>query len=658
MTGKHKNETLLRWILLLKSIIEGVGFYLFETQIHQENRIGVSLQLQAAEIIGAIGLLGLLALTIYSWWGGSEKVLAWLEKAMGLLQRFRWLSLPALISLFIVYPLLVMGHYGVYLAHPITRMVVFLMFVQGGALLLTVWQKNKTWIEMLPLSLFLFAAIYNAASYAPDVTNYPLSLGWSETSRFYYASTFFSERIYGMDVSWPHNHYSRYLMQAFPFLIKSLPLWAHRLWQVILRVAFPYLTGYFLSRRLGLGERLEKLSPALWVGLFVFQGPVFYQMLVIVIFIFWLFDSRKFWRSLILVSVLSIWAGFTRINWIPMPGLLATALFLMESPFGKNGLRSIARYLARPAVWVIAGGSIGLLASNWYGLNSGLPADVLYGYFDSVLLWYRLWPNLSYPLGVLPTILLISSPALLYFFSSMWKARKKWHLVRVLPLGLIVLTLFLGGLVVSIKIGGGTNLHNLDAFIVMTMLATVYLYYGKFVYEDGTSQPQRPGWLHQIIIVMIPVAFAILYRGQIPVLDFELAEWTVGRIQSKVDKFNQKEGEILFVTQRHLVTFDIVKNVELVPEYEKMILMEMAMAGNEAYLDMFSKDLESQRFSLIIHGRLPGYIKDVDEFALAEENNVYLERVAKIINCRYVLVDRIKGIGIDFLVPKDSDDCE
>jgi hypothetical protein len=121
-----------------------------------------------------------------------------------------------------------------------------------------------------------------------------------------------------------------------------------------------------------------------------------------------------------------------------------------------------------------------------------------------------------------------------------------------------------------------------------------------------------------------------------------------------VNEVNEDEGEILFVTQRHLITFGLIDGVENVHDYEKMILMEMAMAGNQVYLDNFAQDLENHRFSLIIHGRIPPRHKKTGEHSLAEESNVYLDRVGKVILCYYELEEEIIEVGINIFVPTDN----
>ena len=51
-----------------------------------------------------------------------------------------------------------------------------------------------------------------------------------------------------------------------------------------------------------------------------------------------------------------------------------------------------------------------------------------------------------------------------------------------------------------------------------------------------------------------------------------------------------QNGPVLFINERQLVTFGDVR-VPLVPDYEAVTLMEMAMSGNQVYLDRFYDDL-------------------------------------------------------------------
>jgi len=75
-----------------------------------------------------------------------------------------------------------------------------------------------------------------------------------------------------------------------------------------------------------------------------------------------------------------------------------------------------------------------------------------------------------------------------------------------------------------------------------------------------------------------------------------------------------------------LLTFDQVQVSDFEPDYEKVFLMEMAMAGNPFYLERFYDDLQNQRFALIVAEPLNANYQD-ERYAFSEENNLWVERV-------------------------------
>lgn len=93
-----------------------------------------------------------------------------------------------------------------------------------------------------------------------------------------------------------------------------------------------------------------------------------------------------------------------------------------------------------------------------------------------------------------------------------------------------------------------------------------------------------------------------------------------------------KSGPVLFINERQLIALGEV-DVPLVHEYEVVTLMEMAMSGNQPYLDKFYSDLTSQRFAAIIATRQNRVIKTSGP--LFEENNVWNSLVAPYILCAY-----------------------
>jgi hypothetical protein len=105
-------------------------------------------------------------------------------------------------------------------------------------------------------------------------------------------------------------------------------------------------------------------------------------------------------------------------------------------------------------------------------------------------------------------------------------------------------------------------------------------------------------------------------------------------LQGYVDRADAQGGEILFITQRHLLSMHMLNNVALVPEYEREDLMEIAMSNNVPYLQKFREDMEDQRFALIVVDPL-NYNFLSQNRSFAEENNIWVTRIMKSILCNY-----------------------
>ncbi len=113
---------------------------------------------------------------------------------------------------------------------------------------------------------------------------------------------------------------------------------------------------------------------------------------------------------------------------------------------------------------------------------------------------------------------------------------------------------------------------------------------------------------------------------------------------------------MLFIAERQLITFDLVSGVELVPDYEKVLLMEMAMAGNERYLNEFEDDLAAGRFALIVTDVVRLKLQD-RENAFSEENNVWDRYVNFPLLCYYEGVQTLEGPQVEILAPKAVPEC-
>ncbi len=177
--------------------------------------------------------------------------------------------------------------------------------------------------------------------------------------------------------------------------------------------------------------------------------------------------------------------------------MLAVTLWLLEVPFQHSTgsdkeseqsivFRDIFIYLLKPAGWFLLSMGIAFLSQGLYILWSGNPTSEFTSSFSSGLLWYRLWPNPTFILGILPGILLLSFPSLwiivlrLREFSDTKPLWRSIHIIRLLGLAAVLVVLFIAGLVVSVKIGGGSNLHNMDS-----LPRAAPGYFGQFLFQES-----------------------------------------------------------------------------------------------------------------------------------------------------------------------------
>lgn len=619
-------------------------------QIIERGQLFTSVKWTASLALLGVGVLALAGLLVFSGSRHWEKLathFGWWESRQGWIRLVAWIYLFASV-LFLAW--LVMEHYGRYFPDLEARLPVFGMLSLAGASLLRQGYPRRSWSETLALSAFLIGTGYLAATFWPQISDFPLSLGWSEASRYYYASLFLSERIYGLELPPPAMHPSRYILQAVPFLITQTSIWFHRFWQVFLWISLPLLTTYLLARHLNYRDRWLTWAFALWAFLFLFQGPVYYHLAICLIIVLLGYDRENFWKTMAVVVLAGIWGGISRVNWIPVAGTLAAGLYLIESR--ATGV-PVWRYLAVPAAWFLGGSLAGLGSQFAYAVWSGNEFEHFATSFTSDLLWNRLWPNPTFPEGILPSILLVSSPLLLLVVERLARSGARLHPLRLLGWAGILLVYFGGGLVVSVKIGGGNNLHNMDAYLFFLLVLSAALVLGRTVPEKtdktkGLRTPQTLLWFAAVLPLLIT-----LQHGEMTVRgDAARTQDAIDSIHAYIDDARRTGGEILFISERHLLTFGVVDGVPLVPDYERTFLMEMAMAGNMTYLQRFYDDLASHRFVLIISQPIRETIDGPGE-VFSEENAVWVRRIARPILCYYEPVETVRGMGVQFLMPSE-----
>lgn len=648
-------------------------------------------------LLGAACLFVLLAeaaLVILSW----SKSAGWIEQRVNDLSR--WLNPLGWINVFLYAVSTALFTYLVYGTTwglvPPGSLVIAAMFWSvclAGCLLLKASVKpghalsSLAWVVYLCLSVLLTTFIYRIASFFPDISSYPFTLTWSETSRYYYASLFFGRELYGIDVPPTVLHPSRYLLQSIPFLVPGSTLWLHRTWQVVLWLGITLITSLVIVRRLSLHDRLWKWVCCLWFFLFLLIGPVYYHLQVPVILVCLGFNrtdirspARRNLLSLLAIVFASAWAGISRINWFPIPGMLAVSLWLLEMPvrarrtseYGSHAkitLQEISWYLLKPAGWLALGMAIAFLSQALYISWSGNPTSVFTSSFSSGLLWYRLWPNPTFTPGILAGTLLLSLPLFWIIWICLLKPGRAWreiHFMRLLGLLAVLAVLFIAGLVVSVKIGGGSNLHNMDSYLVLLLVMCAWFFFGRVPREHDIQPGDFPAASQAVPLtgrriqaalgaaLAVVVLFSLFGRAPLSALPAQKSvDKALKDIQRYVDKAKLAGGDILFISNRHLLTFEKLSGVQLVPDYERVFLMEMAMSGNLEYLGKFHDELKNHRFSLIVSE--PLFLRQKDENEIfGEENNAWVQAVSKYVLCYYKEEQRSRDVSIQFFTPNPN----
>ncbi len=504
-----------------------------------------------------------------------------------------------------------------------TRLLIFLLATLIGAAGLSSRTKLNFPAAFAIAAMFA-ALVFRISMSATAITDYPFSMGWSETSRLYWPSLFLSPAIYGQRLPWPILHPTLHLVLIPPYLLDA-PLWQHRAWQEFLRVGLLAALALAITWRL---KPRHKWPIALWITIFLLQGPLYYHLAIPVMLVLWGYSPKKPRRTWITLILASAYCGWSRVNWWPMPGMLMAVLYLLENPLiprpAEGGLGVMAKHLRLPASYFIIGTGTAFLAQRGYIALSGIsnPAD-FYTSFASALLWYRLMPNASFSLGVIPGLLIVSLPLWTLIATRIRSMGLSW--LRLTLIFATVAVLLIGGVIVSLKIGGGADLHNIDAYLVMLLIVGAY----AWARCEIQSSQDTVHWLLITALVAVPVWFNIQGKSSFMVYDQAQAQETRQSIQTYASRAQKDGGEVLFITQRHLVSMNMIADVKLTtPEYEREELMEMAMAQNMSYLGQFEDELRAHRFALIVVDPLR-IDKVGSNYAMAEEQNVWNRFVAK-----------------------------
>lgn len=661
----------LRVVCAITAMLFAWWVYSFAVPAYYEGILFLSRRILVKFILGIGASIGFLVILGISFTDQRNRIYKGLDRGEIWLRRFTGYNLVFFMLLVAGVSIFLMMPSGLIYRDKASRLLFFWVTALMGSFFLLAAGISRRWIVLLGSSAIFTAFGFRVAAYLPDVSIYPFTLSWSEASRYYYASLYFAKQLYGESIPWTILHPTRYLMQAVPFLIPHSSLWFHRLWQVLLWIFTTLGFSAAFIHRLSIKNRFMQFAVAAWVFLFMLVGPVYYHLQVPAILMIWGFHpTRTDRRSRIITNgvliLASVWAGISRVNWYPMPGLLAAILYFIE--INQQG-KPIWRYLFPPIIWTIGGLAVATTSQATYIWLSGNPADQFASSFTSNLLWYRLFPNSTYPLGILGAAIFISLPLILLAGIKLGGKWRRVHFMRFAGIFAILLILFTGGLVVSVKIGGGSNLHNMDAFMTALLLTCALIYFDKLSLDNNSIQELQPVEIprnyfrhfHSVWMayaILAPIAFTVFSGGALTYPSQEDIDTNLQKIRRLVQRYGA-EGEVLFISERQLLTFGEIQGVKLIPDYERVFLMEMAMSGNKEYLEQFRQDLKNQRFAMIVSEPLFLPVKDESE-RFGEENNAWVNYVGKNLRCYYTAIKTVKELKVQLLIPqtKINKKCE
>ena len=154
------------------------------------------------------------------------------------------------------------------------------------------------------------------------------------------------------------------------------------------------------------------------------------------------------------------------------------------------------------------------------------------------------------------------------------------------------------------------------------------------------------------LVIIIPFVFPLDYVGNWVKYNNRRAQADIKTLQAAVAPAAAHGGEVLFISERQLITFDYIQGVPLVPDDEIVELMEIAMSNNQPALSQFYSDLRQHRFALIVSRKLNTSIKTGEAFS--EENNAWSQDIAAPILCEYQPVLSLQSNNLQVYAPKTT----
>lgn len=558
------------------------------------------------------------------------------------------------------------------------------IFLCGIAAVSAAWlwePENKLRFSGLVCCSLILSAAYVLLKQFNDVTNYPFSIGWSEGNRMWDYSVLFGRDLYDFpqDQTIPaYIDIGRQSLWGLIYLLPRVSIVMARVWNDILFTIPCALLGWALLRKNPTCRGVRLLACSLWSMLFLMQGPI-YTPLTLAAILVALGSRAPLLVNCILTAAAGFYAVMSRSTWIAAPSAFAVFLQFLDRKasadeharrtrwgravaLGLSGLAGAAVYMKRDVISALFSSGAAVKAESAAVSAAEAAMEAVPPIFTAdwfryylgrqALLFDRLWPNETYAPGIVLGLAMAVLP--LIILMVIWASRKEWKLDFWQKLLLFAgSAVFLAaGLIFSVKIGGGSNLHNLDMFLILMLIL------GALAWKAGMGQ-----WITEKIRGESLICLLILAAVLIPAWDsiktaepryYPREETTADAAETIRRVIDEHPGEeILFMDQRQLLTFGTVQKIPLIADYEKKWMMDEAMANNAAYFEPYINDLKAHRFAGIISE--PLHIKFQGEGGdFSEENDLFVTYVSIPTLCYYEPYETFSDQGVQILLPRDS----
>ena len=558
------------------------------------------------------------------------------------------------------------------------------IFLSGFFILAASWlweRENGIRFSGLITCVLIFSAGFVLCTQFQDISSYPFSIGWSEGNRMWDYSVLFGKDLYDFpqDQTIPaYIDIGRQSLWGLIYLLPKVNIVMARIWNDILFTLPCALLGWALLAKDPSCKSSRLLACSLWSMLFLMQGPI-YTPLTLAAILVALGSHLPLVFNCILTAAAGFYAVMSRSTWIAAPSAFAVFLQFLDQKansddrerrarwgkavaLGLSGLAGAAIYMKREIFTRIfdPGALETIELSGAEAANAAMeavpsiftPEWFRYYLGRQALLFDRLWPNETYKPGIVLGLALAVLPVILLIM--IWAFRGNWKLDFWQKLLLFAgSAVFLGaGLLFSVKIGGGSNLHNLDMFLILILIISTLAW--KAGFGDWLSGKIRTD---SLICLLLIAAILIPAWDSITAAKFKVypKEETTADAADKIRSvIAEHPGEdILFMDQRQLLTFGTVQKIPLIADYEKKWMMDEAMANDAAYFEPYFKDLKAQRFGAIISE--PLHIKFQGEGGdFSEENDLFVTYVSIPTLCYYEPLETFQDQGVQILVPRES----